>query len=56
MATANKMQGMFCALLYDNEKHSFYVIRDHMGIIPGYIGYGWNGEIYVASELKCFHD
>jgi asparagine synthetase B (glutamine-hydrolysing) len=31
---------------------SFLVIRDHMGITPLYMGYGTDGSIWFASEMK----
>jgi len=30
--------------------------RDHVGIIPAYIGVGNKNEIYIANELKAIHD
>lgn len=32
--------------------HSFLAIRDHMGITPMYVGYGADGSVWFASELK----
>jgi asparagine synthase (glutamine-hydrolysing) len=50
------MLGKYGVILYDNAKERFYVIRDPLGVIPVYMGRGQNGEFYVASELKVFHD
>lgn len=47
---------MYASILYDSEAQRVFVIRDELGIIPCYIGRGAEGEIYVASELKAFHD
>ena len=39
--------------LYDVEKDSYLIARDHIGIIPLYIGWDEHGTFYVASELKA---
>lgn len=53
---ANILSGKFGAIVYDHKKNKFVVIRDHIGIIPVYIGKGKNGEFFVCSEMKAFHD
>ncbi|MCD8422049.1 asparagine synthase B [Tenacibaculum finnmarkense] len=47
------LNGIFGFALYDVEKDEYFVARDHMGIIPLYIGWDQNGTFYVASELKA---
>jgi len=47
------MNGIFGFALYDVEKDEYFIARDHMGIIPLYIGWDKNGTFYVASELKA---
>jgi len=47
------MNGIFGFAIYDVEKDEYFVARDHMGIIPLYIGWDQNGTFYVASELKA---
>lgn len=47
-----RLRGMFSFILYDRKNDSFMIVRDHMGITPLYIGWGNDGSIYVASELK----
>ena len=47
------LNGMFGFALYDVEKDEYFIARDHMGIIPLYIGWDQNGTFYVASELKA---
>jgi asparagine synthase (glutamine-hydrolysing) len=47
-----KLRGMFSFILYDKTHDLFYVVRDHMGITPLYIGWGNDGSVYVASEMK----
>ncbi len=48
-----ELNGIFAFALYDEEKDLFLVARDHMGVIPLYIGYDDDGTVYVASELKA---
>lgn len=55
-AIANSLSGKFATLVFDVKNERIYVARDHVGVIPCYLGRGSNGEIYVASELKAFHD
>ncbi len=47
------MNGIFGFALYDAEKKEYFVARDHMGIIPLYMGWDKQGTFYVASELKA---
>lgn len=47
------LNGIFAFALYDSEKDAYLVARDHMGIIPLYIGWDAQGTFYVASELKA---
>ncbi len=47
------LNGIFAFVLYDEENDSFLIARDHIGIIPLYIGYDYDGTVYVASELKA---
>jgi len=35
---------------------TFMVARDHVGIVPCYIGRDNQGAIYIANELKVIHD
>jgi asparagine synthase (glutamine-hydrolysing) len=49
----DEMNGIFGFALYDAEKDEYFVARDHMGIIPLYIGWDKHGTFYVASELKA---
>lgn len=43
---------MYSLIIYDRRDQSFYAIRDHMGITPLYIGYGSDGSVWFASEMK----
>lgn len=47
------LNGIFAFCLYDEEKDAYLIGRDHIGIIPLYIGYDEHGNFYVASELKA---
>jgi asparagine synthase (glutamine-hydrolysing) len=47
------LNGIFAFALYDEEKDFYFVARDHIGIIPLYIGWDQFGNMYVASELKA---
>ncbi len=47
------LNGIFGFAIYDSEKDEYFIARDHMGIIPLYIGWDKNGTFYVASELKA---
>ncbi|MGB1042901.1 MAG: asparagine synthase B [Tenacibaculum sp.] len=47
------LNGIFGFALYDVEKDEYFIARDHMGIIPLYIGWDKSGTFYVASELKA---
>ena len=49
----DEMNGIFGFALYDAEKEEYFIARDHMGIIPLYMGWDSNGTFYVASELKA---
>ncbi|MEM6721606.1 MAG: asparagine synthase B [Bacteroidota bacterium] len=49
----DELNGIFGFALYDEQQDSYLIARDHMGIIPLYIGWDKNGTFYVASELKA---
>lgn len=49
----DEMNGIFGFALYDVEKDEYLIARDHMGIIPLYMGWDQFGTFYVASELKA---
>jgi asparagine synthase (glutamine-hydrolysing) len=48
-----ELNGIFAFALYDEEKNTYLIARDHMGIIPLYMGWDKFGHFYVASELKA---
>ncbi|CAB9502917.1 Asparagine synthetase [glutamine-hydrolyzing] [Seminavis robusta] len=47
-----RLRGMFSVIMYDRNKDCFFIFRDHIGITPLYIGWGNDGSVYVASEMK----
>lgn len=47
------LNGIFAFALYDKENDVYLIARDHMGIIPLYMGWDEWGNFYVASEMKC---
>jgi asparagine synthase (glutamine-hydrolysing) len=48
----DELNGIFAFALYDKEKDVYLIGRDHIGIIPLYMGWDQFGNFYVASELK----
>ena len=49
----DELNGIFGFAIYDVQKDEYFIARDHMGIIPLYIGWDEHGTFYVASELKA---
>ncbi len=49
----DELNGIFGFALYDSKKREYFVARDHMGIIPLYMGWDKFGTFYVGSELKA---
>lgn len=47
------LNGIFAFALYDQAQDRYLIARDHIGIIPLYIGWDARGNFYVASELKA---
>jgi asparagine synthase (glutamine-hydrolysing) len=47
------LNGIFAFALYDKEQNCYLIARDHMGIIPLYMGWDKFGNFYVSSELKA---
>jgi asparagine synthase (glutamine-hydrolysing) len=47
------LNGIFAFALYDSKEKSYLIARDHIGIIPLYMGWDKEGVFYVASELKA---
>jgi|TARA_B110000977_G_scaffold29545_1_gene38435 asparagine synthase (glutamine-hydrolysing) len=47
------LNGIFSFALYDEKKDFYLIARDHMGIIPLYMGWDLDDNFFVASELKA---
>lgn len=47
------LNGIFGFAVYDSKTDEYLIARDHMGIIPLYMGWDKHGTFYVASELKA---
>ena len=52
-AFIEELNGIFAFALYDKVKDCYFIARDHIGIVPLYIGWDSFGNFYVASELKA---
>jgi asparagine synthase (glutamine-hydrolysing) len=52
-AFLDDLNGIFAFVLYDSTNNTFLIGRDHMGIIPLYMGWDDKGQLFVASELKA---
>jgi asparagine synthase (glutamine-hydrolysing) len=52
-AFIEELNGIFAFALYDRENDCYLIARDHIGIIPLYMGWDSFGNFYVASELKA---
>ena len=52
------LDGQFAFVLYDlRGSYPFYMAaRDHMGIVPLYVGWGDDGAVWFVSEMKALHD
>lgn len=48
-----ELNGIFAFILYDKEANTYFIARDHLGIVPLYIGWDMHGNFYAASELKA---
>jgi asparagine synthase (glutamine-hydrolysing) len=48
----NDLNGIFAFALYDSSVDKYIIARDHMGVIPLYMGWDKDNTFYVSSELK----
>ncbi|GBG85225.1 hypothetical protein CBR_g39791 [Chara braunii] len=51
-----KLDGMFSFVLYDSRTGNFIAARDPIGITPMYLGWGRDGSVWFASEMKALKD
>ena len=49
----NDLNGIFAFALYDEKTKNYLIARDHLGIIPLYMGWDSEKNFFVASELKA---
>lgn len=49
----DSISGMFAFVIYDKRTRTIMIARDPIGIIPLYRGEDENGNLWIASELKC---
>ena len=47
------LSGIFAFALYDKDNDAYLISRDHMGVMPLYMGWDEFGNFYIASELKA---
>ncbi len=52
-AFLDDLNGIFAFALFDEETGDYLIARDHIGIIPLYMGRDKWGTLYVASEMKA---
>ncbi|GLJ11303.1 hypothetical protein SUGI_0151460 [Cryptomeria japonica] len=52
----NMLDGMFSIVLLDTRDGSFLAARDAIGITSLYIGWGLDGSVWFASEMKALND
>lgn len=52
-ALMETIRGMFAFVLYDRKDGKVLVARDPIGIVPLYSGTDCEGNMWVASEMKC---
>ncbi|KAG9158334.1 hypothetical protein Leryth_000453, partial [Lithospermum erythrorhizon] len=50
------LDGMFSFVLLDTKDKSFIAARDAIGITPLYMGWGLDGSVWFASEMKALSD
>ncbi len=48
-----ELNGIFAFVLYDTEKDEYLIARDHIGVIPLYMGWDDENHFFVASEMKA---
>lgn len=47
------LNGIFAFVLFDQARDRYLIARDHLGIVPLYIGRDADGTLHVASEMKA---
>jgi len=49
----NQMNGIFAFVLYDPKRDTCMIARDPMGVVPLYVGWDRQENLYAASEMKA---
>ena len=52
-ACVEHVDGAFAFALYDSRRSELFIARDCLGVKPLYYGYGSDGTLYFASEIKA---
>jgi asparagine synthase (glutamine-hydrolysing) len=52
-ACVEMLSGIFAFVLYDKRKGGYFAARDHIGVMPLYIGWDKEGVTHIASEMKA---
>jgi asparagine synthase (glutamine-hydrolysing) len=52
-ALLHSLDGVYAFVLYNKKTKSILVARDRIGVMPLYYGYGYDGSIAFASEMKA---
>ena len=50
------LNGIFAFVLFDEKRQRWIAARDHLGIVPLFMGRGVDGSWWFASELKALAD
>ena len=53
VSSLQRLRGMFAFAILDLRTDTYFIGRDHMGILSLYYGYDASGALYVASEMKA---
>lgn len=49
----DRLIGDFAFAVYDAKDDTYFLARDHIGIVPMYVGFDKAGRFYCASEMKA---
>lgn len=49
----DELNGIFAFVIYDEVNDCYMAARDHIGIVPFYLGWDMHGNLYFSSELKA---
>lgn len=49
----DELNGIFAFVIYDEVNDCYLAARDHIGIVPFYLGWDVHGNLYFSSELKA---